>query len=1211
MENRQVELLSNIVELLKKGQEQTRRSGGSIGSFSAEDLVKAAEAINKINNSVDKTKKNLGEVPNVIKNASEQMNNYGKVIGGIVVAAQQVDKFSGGLFGKLFDVTGMKKISGMFLSITKNLKTWGSSFLSAENGAKRLLIAVDGVSSLVGGMFKTIGSIIGSTVKGVVAIGTGITKFIVGSLSSVLTATAKVSKFLVTLPVGIANRAADLGNKLRQELVEVIGQASEDTKEYFDLLSNGGKSMTQLRGIAEGALGSFQSVNSTMTKLFGFGVQGAANMIREISQGITNMGIYADVFADSTTKSATSIEFFQRMTKGMGMAADDIAYVMRDAIKNGEHYYVTMTRMKEASDAASYEFGVNRKILSKNFFQLRKDITNFGHLSEIELMKVAARATQMGVEMKDLAGIFNKFGTFEDAANSAALLSQTFGMNIDALQLIRAEDPMEIVEMFRQSMLATGRSFEDLNRHEKSLMASHTGMSVEALKTTMNYRTLGKSYEEIKKIMNDQKPEERQIRAMKDMSSSMKEQLKIMQKKDFFSAFLDGLTNTIMYSSKLGQTIRKVSKNMENFYEEGLRIKKKDLDEILGPFDEILNTINNAFSKESLKNLKNTAIKNIKEFVKDISDPNKCIDWSLVQMKWDEKISGLFDLSKLLDDQGFLGQLTRASGKIVGYIIKAFALAGPGIIKGLGNAFEGLVNFLTTGKISDKVNSKTFAKFLGMGEKECNDLIRRIKASFSSIKEYLFGREKMEYEKGFSSMIDNSLSGVGMKIQKIERQKGLFERLGDKFKEAFNIKEGEGIFAGLFNSLTSKIKELSENENIKSTFKNIGSYIAEGFASAKEYIGQIVTTMLDAIKEWMSQFDFGKALFGDSSIISKEDDTLTKAIKRTKRGGVTDAALGATSDTFDTVTGGYGDKAAEAVAGTKGAIRAKKAAEVAAKKAGEKITSGAAEQAAKKAAKEGLAKTALKAPGRLALGAAKTAGKALGPVAGILSEIVESEMNKEQAQKTLEKALEENKINKTQFEKIQEEMTKSENQDMFARAAGGTAGGFLGGLLSGAGAGALGLGPVGAIIGGLIGGVGGYMGGSAAATSDYVFDTEKAQDTVKRMLKEINDESTGKVINQPPNEFVADSDPYREVKETLSQLTNIFSEALGEHGAMVTKALERPVTVNSIINLNEQELGYAVTSIQQRQAADPSQNIGTRTSATGGDRSLGNFQMIT
>ncbi len=854
MENRQVELLSNIVELLKKGQEQTRRSGGSIGSFSADDLSKVTSVLKQASDSVKEAKEEIKDIPNVVRDASQQMKDYGKALGAVKVASQQIDKFSGGILGKLFDATGLKKITGSIFNIAKGFRDWGKALKDASGAGQKLFVTLDGITSLVGGLFKTVGSIVGSAIKGVVSIGTGITKFIVGSLSSVLTATTKISKFLVTLPVGIANRAADLGNKLRQELVEVIGQASENTKEYFDLLSNGGKSMIQLRGIAEGALVSFQSVNSTMTKLFGFGAQGASAMISEISQGINNMGIYADVFADSTTKSATSIEFFTRMTRGMGMAADDIAYVMRDAIKNGEHYYVTMTRMKEASDAASYEFGVNRKILSKNFFQLRKDITNFGHLSEIELMKVAARATQMGVEMKDLAGIFNKFGTFEDAANSAALLSQTFGMNIDALQLIRAEDPMEIVEMFRQSMLATGRSFDDLNRHEKSLMASHTGMSVEVLKTTMNYRTLGKSFEEIKKIMNDQKPEERQIRAMKDMSSSMKEQLKIMQKKDFFSAFLDGLTNTIMYAGKLGKTMRKVSKNMQSFYEEGLSIKKKDLDEILGPFDEILNTINNAFSKKSLRKLKNTVVKNIKDFVRDISNPNYVVDWNLVQMRWDEKLSGLFDLSKLLDDQGFLGQLTRASGKIVGYVLNAFALAGPGIIKGLGNAFESAVDWLTTGKISDKVNSKTFAKFLGMSDKDVEHLILRLKASFSSIREYLFGtEEKMAFNKSIGSMLDENLTAFPARIQKSTRKKGLFERLGEKFKEVFKIKEGDGIFSSLFDSLTKKIKELSENKQIRSSLENIGEHIMKGMSKASEAIGKMVDAIMTSAKDWLEK----------------------------------------------------------------------------------------------------------------------------------------------------------------------------------------------------------------------------------------------------------------------------------------------------------------------------------------------------------------------
>ena len=60
--------------------------------------------------------------------------------------------------------------------------------------------------------------------------------------------------------------------------------------------------------------------------------------------------------------------------------------------------------------------------------------------------------TQMGVKMQDAAAIFGKFSTFEDAANASAMLSQTFGMNVDAMKLIEAQIPGEIIDMFRHAM---------------------------------------------------------------------------------------------------------------------------------------------------------------------------------------------------------------------------------------------------------------------------------------------------------------------------------------------------------------------------------------------------------------------------------------------------------------------------------------------------------------------------------------------------------------------------------------------------------------------------------------------------------------------------------------------------------------------------------------------------------------------------------------
>jgi len=437
--------------------------------------------------------------------------------------------------------------------------------------------------------------------------------------------------------------------------------------------------------------------------------------------------------------------------------------------------------MKLASDAASQEFGVNRKLLSKNFFQLRKDITQFGHLSDIELMRVASRATQLGVEMKDLSGVFNKFGTFEDAANSAALLSQTFGMNIDALQLIRAEDPTEIVEMFRNSMLATGRSFDDLNRHEKSLMATHTGMSVEALKTTMNYRTLGKSYEEIKEIMNNQKPEERQIRAMKDMKTSMSEIQKIMDKKDFFTAFTDGLTKTILYNTQLGKSFIGINKQMERFYENGLNLNKTqkvNLDKILKPFAGIVDEIKEIFSIKSLNNAKNEILSNLGKFITSITiTSEKYLGkdfYKYINKTWSSKFEKMFSLENIVESNSFFARLARASGKIIGYILRAFVALGPGLIKGIGNAFKSVLEFIANPN-STIFTSKRLMKFLGFKNLEnFNNFTKSMTIALKDLRSYLFGNKD---------------------------QKGIFSQIYEQLQQIFSLEKGASLFRSLGKSI--------------------------------------------------------------------------------------------------------------------------------------------------------------------------------------------------------------------------------------------------------------------------------------------------------------------------------------------------------------------------------------------------------------------------
>ena len=893
------EVLLDIHKLLK---DFSKNSGSAVQSFdSLSTNVGAMQSMQRENEKLSASFKTAAEYQTEFTNSLDMAINtlhgsgepLSKMFGGIKVTLGIVDKTLGSIASKSLKKLGkaLGPIGSKVANIGAGIVGWGKALKAAHGrgGWEATFVAVDGIASGVGKIVSGLGNVVkavagsiplfGKMLASVVALGGAIVSSVVTAFGSALSAAAKFSKFLFMLPITMANRASEMGGQLRQELVEVIGQAVENTKEMFDLASNGGQAFKRLGGIAKGSLLTFQSVNSTMTKLFGYGAAGAAKMVSDITKNISDMGLFADIFAESTTKSGKSIEFITRMTRGMAMGADDLNYVVREAMKNGEHYFETMTRMKLASDAASQEFGVNRKLLSKNFFQLRKDITQFGHLSDIELMRVAARATQLGVEMKDLAGVFNKFGTFEDAANSAALLSQTFGMNIDALQLIRAEDPMEIVEMFRNSMLATGRSFDDLNRHEKSLMATHTGMSVEALKTTMNYRTLGKSYEEIKQIMKDQKPEERQIRAMKDMRSSMSEIQKIMDKKDFFTAFTDGLTKTILYNSKLGKSFISINKQMERFYENGLTLtrgkdgkggQKAMLEQALAPFAKILDEIKKIFSIDSLNAAKESIITNLGKFIKDITgDFNKSSN-----SKWSSKVESMFSLEYLVNSNSFFAKLTRASGKIIGYILRAFVALGPGLVKGIGNAFESVLKFIQdpSNTVFDRKNLSDFLGFKNL--EQFNEFTDSMVVALKDLKSYLFGGGEKKGQGIFSQIYEQL-----QKIFSLEKGASLFRSLGKSIGQGLieSVQEGGGLRSLIFGDrpaggVTQSQAQKEENQMervVKATLEQgaaqggleVANQLAdnytgdEGFLAGTKYVlGEVVDGLGDFTAPLLSLF---------------------------------------------------------------------------------------------------------------------------------------------------------------------------------------------------------------------------------------------------------------------------------------------------------------------------------------------------------------------
>ena len=94
------------------------------------------------------------------------------------------------------------------------------------------------------------------------------------------------------------------GDALRTDLVTVIEQAAQDTKEFFDSFSDIGQGIRRMTSMGKGMLLEFENVNSDAVKLFGQGAQGIATMIKETSSSIKAMGNYSEVFGSTIINSS-------------------------------------------------------------------------------------------------------------------------------------------------------------------------------------------------------------------------------------------------------------------------------------------------------------------------------------------------------------------------------------------------------------------------------------------------------------------------------------------------------------------------------------------------------------------------------------------------------------------------------------------------------------------------------------------------------------------------------------------------------------------------------------------------------------------------------------------------------------------------------------------------------------------------------------------
>lgn len=580
----------------------------------------------------------------------------------------------------------------------------------------------------------------------------GVFSFFKNTATGILQTAYKAYHGLYNITNVAMKQFAKFGFDVREQNKQVL-EAGEQTKEMFDSMSTTGAAINKTLGSAIGMITSMSATTSKFARIFGLGAAGAAKMISETANQVGNMGNLSEIFGQQVFESANSIMTFTLATKGLGASADDIRAMSVISKSELQSFEMTLADITTAIRDVSIESGTNKKVLSKNFLALRKDFIDFGYIGDRELANVASRAIHLGLEISELSNMFKKVSTFEDATNMASQLSQAFGMNIDALEMLRAENPMDMIDMLRDSMLATGRTFDDMNRFERQLITQYTGLSGETAKLIFNYKDLGKSNAEIKKIMADNKPENQQLQALKEIETSVSKLIHIMDKDNPLGAFFEGLTTNI---KRAIPGIQNISRTLESFYNMGLNIKPQTIKKLAAPFSGFIKDIDG-----SLKRLKSKipeATKELGNFFEHIND-----DWTSktgnAYNKANKHLQS-FLLSSGRASTAFVTDFQRTALKMVGMGAKVAMTVIPTMMRITRNILVGIKK-LFTGGIGSSLDKADFDLFL---RNNLGISLENFEEFFKDVKSIWKGEKGQE---GLGDVFMGALEAVGNKLFEI------------------------------------------------------------------------------------------------------------------------------------------------------------------------------------------------------------------------------------------------------------------------------------------------------------------------------------------------------------------------------------------------------------------------------------------------------------
>lgn len=565
----------------------------------------------------------------------------------------------------------VKKLIGSTKDAAKGLKKAASE---AEKFGNQLLeispaaLAVDGAirglefsNNILGSMFNIFKSI-GSAIWG-------------------------VTKALLAMPFEIWDA---IMSKAGQPGDTAIATELENIRKQFGDLRTG--SALAVREIAKNLSGPMVGTGLNAARVFG----NMAERLAAVRESMTALGPLFNTLSDDIINNSQAVMQFQ---KGMGTSNEAMKAFGRTAVVTGRSLSDVQREYANYAIQLGKSFNINAREITQDMNELVGDMKHFGGMSAKALTETAVYARRLGVEVKNLTGLMDAFDNFDQAADAAARLNQQFGIQIDTMEIMKAENPAERAEMLRKAFEASGRSIETLDRRSKSYLASQIGLSEADAELLFAEKNRGRNLEDVRKKAEEaERKQLKQTEALQRLTGSIDRVVKAGRElAGIFDAFFKGFMEGFERSADGRAFIRELRQILRGAFTEGRNLGRV-FTEIFPAIKAVMQGLIGFFNPRIWINTIHSVVDAFREFFRTVErDPEAGL-----RTLWDRLKRAFFDHFDALSGPGsrMVDSFKRYFRVILSTITAAARLAIPEIMRFLTDTLRQISSFIRGGGIT-------------------------------------------------------------------------------------------------------------------------------------------------------------------------------------------------------------------------------------------------------------------------------------------------------------------------------------------------------------------------------------------------------------------------------------------------------------------------------------------------------------------------------